>query len=249
MTGFINESDETSKRMVSKYEESASNIDNIEEIIQGLMCELGIGGFMGIDDIKPGMKLSLHIDSENGNINEYHGELLEQNSNSIKVRLDNSINVAKNTPCKIQVTVGNVLYCWDKAAINPTSGLINASNSTNILTIIITTRPSIVNRRKYPRLDMSNRCTITVKKTGKTYSGKLDNISANGFAFLSDNSFFADSKGSEISVQIENFDLPGNSVLEGKIIRSSDNEGMYIVGCQMPADNLAIKDYVEKHLK
>ena len=58
MTGFINESDETSKRMVSKYEESASNIDNIEEIIQGLMCELGIGGFMGIDDIKPGMKLS-----------------------------------------------------------------------------------------------------------------------------------------------------------------------------------------------
>lgn len=64
MTGFINESDETSKRMVSKYEESASNIDNIEEIIQGLMCELGIGGFMGIDDIKPGMKLSIFIDSE-----------------------------------------------------------------------------------------------------------------------------------------------------------------------------------------
>ena len=224
MTGFINESDETSKRMVSKYEESASNIDNIEEIIQGLMCELGIGGFMGIDDIKPGMKLSLHIDSENGNINEYHGELLEQNSSSIKVRLDNSINVAKNTPCKIQVTVGNVLYCWDKATINPTSGLTAGSSSTNTLTITITTRPSIVNRRKYPRLDISNRCTITVKKTGKTYSGKLDNISANGFAFLSDNSFFADSKGSEISVQIENFDLPGNSVLEGKIIRSSDNE-------------------------
>ena len=249
MTGFINESDETSKRMVSKYEESASNIDNIEEIIQGLMCELGIGGFMGIDDIKPGMKLSIFIDSENGNSNEYHGELLEQNNNSIKVRLDNSINIAKNTPCKVQVTVGNVLYCWDKAAINPTSGLIAGSSSTNTLTITITTRPSIVNRRKYPRLDMSNRCTITVKKTGETYSGKLDNISANGFAFLADNSFFADSKGSEISVQIENFDLPDNSVLEGKIIRSSDNDGMYIVGCQMPADNLAIKDYVEKHLK
>ena len=244
MTGFINESDETSKRMVSKYEESASNIDNIEEIIQGLMCELGIGGY-----IKPGMKLSLFIDSENGNINEYPGEFLEQNSNSIKVRLDNSINVAKNTPCKVQVTVGNVLYCWDKATINPTSGLTAGSSSTNTLTITITTRPSIVNRRKYPRLDISNRCTITVKKTGTTYSGKLDNISANGFAFLADNSFFADSKGSEISVQIENFDLPDNSVLEGKIIRSSDNDGMYIVGCQMPADNLAIKDYVEKHLK
>ena len=162
---------------------------------------------------------------------------------------DNSINVAKNTPCKVQVTVGNVLYCWDKATINPTSGLTAGNSSTNTLTITITTRPSIVNRRKYPRLDISNRCTITVKKTGTTYSGKLDNISANGFAFLADNSFFADSKGSEISVQIENFDLPDNSVLEGKIIRSSDNDGMYIVGCQMPADNLAIKDYVEKHLK
>ena len=184
MTAFINESDETSKRMVSKYEESASNIDNIEEIIQGLMCELGIGGFMGIDDIKPGMKLSLFIDSENGNINEYPGEFLEQNSNSIKVRLDNSINVAKNTPCKVQVTVGNVLYCWDKATINPTSGLTAGSSSTNTLTITITTRPSIVNRRKYPRLDISNRCTITVKKTGTTYSGKLDNISAVSYTHL-----------------------------------------------------------------
>ncbi len=107
----------------------------------------------------------------------------------------------------------------------------------------------MANRRKYPRLDMSNRCiAITVKKTGKTYSGKLDNISANGFAFLADNSFFArPARVLKSLYRLKTSTLPGNSVLEGKIIRSSDNEGMYIVGCQMPADNLAIKDYVEKH--
>ena len=42
--------------MLSKYEERASNINNIENVIQELMCELGIGGFMGLDDIHAGMK-------------------------------------------------------------------------------------------------------------------------------------------------------------------------------------------------
>ena len=45
MTTCISDSDETSKRMLSKYEESASNINNIENVIQELMCELGIGWF------------------------------------------------------------------------------------------------------------------------------------------------------------------------------------------------------------
>lgn len=58
MTTCISDSDETSKRMLSKYEESASNINNIENVIQELMCELGIGGFMGLDDIHAGMKQS-----------------------------------------------------------------------------------------------------------------------------------------------------------------------------------------------
>ena len=76
----------------------------------------------------------------------------------------------------------------------------------------------------------------------------MENISANGFAFLCDAPFFADSKGADILLNIISFDLPDQATLEGHIIRSSNDEGMYIVGCQMPEDNMAIKEYVEKLL-
>ena len=61
MTNCISDSDETTKRMSSKYEETALNINNIEDVIQDLMCELGIGGFMGIDDVKRGMKMTVTV--------------------------------------------------------------------------------------------------------------------------------------------------------------------------------------------
>ena len=114
--------------------------------------------------------------------------------------------------------------------------------------IQIESRPKINNRRKYPRMDLTNRCSITIVSENKVIEGKLDNISANGFAFLCDAPFFADSKGTDILLNILSFDLPDQAALEGHIIRSSDDEGMYIVGCQMPEDNMAIKDYVEQLL-
>lgn len=112
--------------------------------------------------------------------------------------------------------------------------------------IRVNTRAKINNRRKYPRMDFSSLCIITDKTTGQTFNGKMDNISANGFAFLSTNPFFADCKGCNITITIDKFVLPDQNVLEGRIIRSSDNDGVYIVGCQMPEDNLRIMDYINK---
>ena len=43
ITGCIDHSSDISKRILSKYTESSTNIDNIEDVIQALMCELGIG--------------------------------------------------------------------------------------------------------------------------------------------------------------------------------------------------------------
>ena len=61
--------------------------------------------------------------------------------------------------------------------------------------------------------------------------------------------FFASAKGRDISIAIDNFALTAHSVLEGRIIRSSENEGTYIVGCQMPEDNYYIMEYVESALR
>ena len=84
--------DETTKRMSSKYEETALNINNIEDVIQDLMCELGIGGFMGIDDVKRGMKMTVtvHDDASSKDI-EYHGELLEQVENTLFASLEKKL--------------------------------------------------------------------------------------------------------------------------------------------------------------
>lgn len=59
MTKCINQSDDVSRTMLSKYEESAINVNKIETIVGKLMGELGTGGFMGIGDAKPGMKVIL----------------------------------------------------------------------------------------------------------------------------------------------------------------------------------------------
>lgn len=177
MTNCIADSNEINNRMLSKHEESANNINSIELVIESLMCELGIGGFMGMEDILPGMKLMVTIK----NTKNFYGEVLARENNTLSVSLTEAPDISDITECKLQVTVGNVLYCWDTAKIVHT-----AKELSNHFTINIESRPKINNRRKYPRLDVSNTCT--------------------------------------------------------------NNEGLYIVGCQMPGDDFLIRDYVKERL-
>lgn len=242
MTTCISDSDETSKRMLSKYEESASNINNIENVIQELMCELGIGGFMGLDDIHAGMKAKVILPKHLERM-EYHGEVRSVAENSISLILSDNPQLNGSETCKVQVTVNNVLYCWDQAQIQA-----DTASGSHAYVLQLSARPEIKNRRKYPRADVSNPCTITLKDSDTTFSGQLDNISANGFAFLIRDPFFMDHKHADVAIDIQNFALSDQSHLEGHVIRCSDDEGVYIVGCQMPEDNYAIRNYVDSLL-
>ena len=242
MTTCISDSDETSKRMLSKYEESASNLNNIENVIQELMCELGIGGFMGLDDIHAGMKAKVILPKHLERM-EYHGEVRSVAENSISLILSDNPQLNGSETCKVQVTVDNVLYCWDQAQIQA-----DTASGSHAYALQLSARPEIKNRRKYPRADVSNPCTITLKDSDTTFSGQLDNISANGFAFLIRDPFFMDHKHADVAIDIQNFALSDQSHLEGHVIRCSDDEGVYIVGCQMPEDNYAIRNYVDSLL-
>lgn len=242
MTTCISDSDETSKRMLSKYEESASNINNIENVIQELMCELGIGGFMGLDDIHAGMKAKVILPKHLERM-EYHGEVRSVAENSISLILSDNPQLNGSETCKVQVTVDNVLYCWDQAQIQA-----DTASGSHAYALQLSARPEIKNRRKYPRADVSNPCTITLKDSDTAFSGQLDNISANGFAFLIRDPFFMNHKHADVAIDIQNFALSDQSHLEGHVIRCSDDEGVYIVGCQMPEDNYAIRNYVDSLL-
>lgn len=239
MTDCITDSSEISKQMLSKYEESATNINEIETVVQALMCELGVGGFMGISDLKPGMKVTVK-QAGVANATESHGELIEEKTNGLLIAFKPGAKIPETGTYQVQVTVGNVLYCWDNAELKQKDG--------HSVAVRITAGPKIVNRRKYPRMDVTNPCSIRVADGNKTFQGRLDNISANGFALVVRDPYFADCIGKNITIQIKDFALPAQSELEGRIIRCSDHEGNYIIGCQMPEDNYEIKTYVEKCL-
>ncbi len=241
ITGCIAHSSQTSERMLSKYQETSDNINTIEDVMENMMCDLGIGGFMGIEDIQPGMKIGLQL-TEQGDT-EYLGELVQQIPEGLMVSCQKKLVLKDTAPCRLQIIAGNILYCWDKATVTP-----DPADGEHTFKITITTRPRINNRRKYPRMDINNVCTIKFKNSDKEYSATMDNISANGFAFLATDKIFSQSKDAEIIVTIQDFALPNHNELEGRIIRCSDDNGLYIVGCQMPEDNFYILEYVENNL-
>ena len=241
ITTCITHSSRTSERMLSKYQETADNINTIEDVMENMMCDLGIGGFMGIEDVKPGMKIDLQlVDQKDDN---YLGELIEQIPEGLLVSCQKKLTINGSASCMLQVTAGNILYCWDKATISPAP-----ENGEHAFKITITTRPRINNRRKYPRMDLNNTCTIKFKNSDTEYAATMENISANGFAFLATDKIFTQSKNAEVIITIDDFALSNHNVLEGRIIRCSDDNGLYIVGCQMPEDNFYILEYVENNL-
>ena len=206
MTKCINQSDDVSRTMLSKYEESAINVNKIETIVGKLMGELGTGGFMGIGDARPGMKVILIAKNGSSSFTA-HGEVTESLDGGITARLHvpsgSSIDTRnRNFTYELQISVTNALY---------------------------------------------NKCTITVKQNGKQYNGQMINISAGGFAFSVRDNFFSSAIGSDITLSIPDLPVENARQLEGHIIRSTDNENVFIVGCRMPEDNTAVEQYVQNN--
>lgn len=244
MTVCVGNADETTRTMLSKYAETAANVMNIETVVGKLMVELGDGGFMGIQDVKPGMKISL-IEKESKE--EYRGEIAEQHEDSLLVKLwQNEVLKLRDNKegFQLRIVVNNVLYYWDEvkpAAVKDSRG--------NCYRISVYSNPQVMNRRKYERMPVVNPCTIELEGAAQAFRGRMVNISANGFAFAVRAEEFADVKEKHVKLAVENFALPEISSLEGVIIRSTNDEGKYIIGCRMPEDNLVIRDYVNENYK
>ena len=245
ITDCIGNADESTKIMLSKYEESARNVDKIENVVGAMMEKLGIGGFMGIQDIKQGMRCTVRqIISGKPADTESHGEIVEQAEGVLYVRFKNRDVDYKNTSLKyeLEIVAANVLYHWSNVSAAPA-----AQYGDDVCKLTVASLPSIVNRRKYVRMPVNNKCTITFKGGADVYEGTMVNISANGFAFQTRESEFADCKDENIVVKVPDFPVEQGRVLEGTIIRSTDNDGSYIVGCRMPEDRIEIGNYVSRN--
>lgn len=245
ITDCVGNASQTTKTMLSKYAETARNVEKIETVVGKLMEELGTGGFMGIEDIRQGMKVTVLTIENDGERTEYKAEIVEALSDGMLVTslvndMGETIPRARIKCYNLRTVVNNVLYDWEDIKV---SRLKEESNDYYKLTV--NSNPKVVNRRKYPRMPINNSCKITLKDTNATYEGRMVNISAGGFAFAVRTKEFSDVVGSCIVAGIRDFDLPGANTLVGWAIRSSENEGEYIVGCRLPEDNLTIRDYVK----
>lgn len=244
MADCVTDAEQTTRTMLSKYQSTAVNVSNIEAVVGNLMVELGDGGFMGIQDVESGMKISVITEISPNKLSSYHGEIIKQQNDSILVTLHPDQGTAPLDPKSktynyhLRIVVNNVLYSWENIQISEVSGRADQY----LLTVF--SNPKVMNRRKYPRMSLSTPCTITIKGDKRTYNGNMVNISANGFAFAVREEIFADSKGINVTLSLPNFALPEAHSLEGYTIRSTNNGGEYIVGCRMPEDSIAIRDYV-----
>ena len=176
MTESINKAELTTRTMLSKYESSAKSAMDIEDVVGKLMEELGVGGFMGVQDVRSGMKIS--ISNVNGVKKEYSGEVVERKGNELYITVDEKDSELfdkkdKHTRCNFNIVVDNVLYYWENISIRHSKAAESGEYK-----LYIESNPQVHNRRKYPRMPIANACTIKFENDDKTYNGRMVNVSA-----------------------------------------------------------------------
>ena len=242
MTQNISVADETVKVMHSKYDETSSNIILIEGTVGTLIEDLGSGGFMGKEDLKAGMYLSVY---EEGAMpkKEYKGIISNVDEkgalqvDSLKCEGE-ELSYDRKQKYMVQIIVDNNVYGWDDTEVVYRDSKYS---------IAVNGNPKVVNRRKYPRMPLKAACEIRLSGSDHVCEGQMLNISANGYAIQTQDKAILDTKDTMITVHTKGFTFLEDMPLRGHVIRITDNEGTYIVGCRMLEDNKAIYDYVNQN--
>lgn len=244
MTENITLADETVKVMRSKYAETTANVNAIETVVGTLIEDLGSGGFMSGDDLLPGMYISVYEMGQQ-NPKEYKG-VIEERDDSGRIRTD-SLKCAgerlvadRKRGYRLQAIVNNSVYEWEHIRISDRNGSF---------LIEVTGNPHVVNRRKYPRMPIHASGEISLAGSDAVYPAEMLNISASGFAFKTLAREVQHTKGMLATIRVKGFALLEDTPLKGYIIRITDNDGEYIVGCRMPEDNKRIEEYVKRNYR
>ena len=245
MRDSVEESEKTSHAMVGKLGEIAQDVGNIDKIVGRLVEHIGSSGYMDVNDIQSGMHV---ICSSQSGKEKYRTIVEDVVDERILVKADNGSNEyfrnAEQKVYEIQVRVRNAMYTWQEAKVCKVS-----ADGKSYYEILTEGNPKVVSRRMQERLPLRNSCDILFKKNNQTYKGKMVNISSGGFAFACSASEFAGSEGAKVEVKIHNAEGVLSRVLHGTVMRSSLNQGEYIVGCKMPEKSTEIEQYVEMRMR
>ena len=245
MRDSVVNSEKTTGTMISKYEETVKDIAHIEEIVGQLVAELGVSGFMSIRDIQEGMQIFME---ERGTHEKYRTPVALLYNNQMFINdtpeTENYLKNADKLTYEININVDNTTYSWSEVEIKK-----EEVEGKSYYRLFTAGNPKVANRRLHPRLPMTNSCEILMKLQNRSFKGQMVNISAGGYAFACEAPEFEDAIGMKVELTIHNFDLLQGRPLPAKIIRSTFDQGRYIIGCRMPSDNQTIQHYVAQKMK
>ncbi len=235
------ESEETTATMLSKYDETARNVAIIESVVGRLVEELGDGGFMSVNDITAGMNVVLWDRSQRTDISTEVADIRDE-----KIYIEYIPGISsyvgddyKKKRYTVKITVNNAVYVWDDARLG------RSKSAESEYYVVVEGNPKVVNRRKHPRYSLKNPCRLQFASRDEVFEGQMVNISAGGFAVAVKKENFEYRIGDMIRLTICDFDVLKNKALIGTIIRSTDDNGSYILGCRMPEDNTEIMKFVQ----
>ena len=104
--------------------------------------------------------------------------------------------------------------------------------------------PIVKNRRKFPRLSLSNACEVTLK-SGDVKRGIMVNLSANGLSFITEDHDLK--MGELLKFQIKNFaiqkSLPAVAIRKAILANGSTQ-----YSCRMLDDDMDIAAYIDARL-
>ena len=241
MNESVKKAEETAEDMRCKYVETGRSVVNIENVVGKLMEELGEGGLMGAKDVRAGMYARLERKSDK---TVFTGTVLSVENDTIAVTQLTAngriLDVSRKETYHLQIVVNNILYGWDEMKIT--------ARRDGTVEIQVVGNPSIMNRRKYPRMPLSNSCEVVWGNGSKGCTGHLVNVSANGFAVAIPEVQNAPGEKELLKLTVENFaHIDPKSTLEGVVIRCSARDKTLIFGCRMSEDNAAILKYVNEN--
>lgn len=223
----------SSEEMRSKNEETSAQVIGIEHMVNKLVEELGASGLMDVTDVKKGMSASL---KPVNSTTEYKGIISDVTDNSISVTLEKESVTSLAGNCDISIIVNNTTYHWINVPI------LQTRNHT--VFIRITGKPMVANRRKFPRLTVSNLCEITTK-SGTSKNGTMANISANGLAFTSKDDDIK--MGEIIKIRIDKFAIQ-KDFSAVPIRKAVLPNGLIQYSCRMLDDDADVAAYVAAEL-
>lgn len=243
MGNYVENASDNAKSMLKKYEQTTVNVGKIEASVGNLVVQLGEGGFMGIQDAKPGCKVSIiALDKDGAPDKEYYGQVVRQQGSEVVVDIrPKSIPQGSDAPVQfhLQMILGNVLYHWAEVTVSAVS-----EGGVTCYRAVTSANPKVMQRKKNPRLEIHCPCEVSIDGSSKTYHGKMLDISESGMAFTATDTDFETAEKKMITVNIPQLPIPKARTVQAYIMRCKKGSNGYIIGCRLSEKNLAVQQYI-----